>query len=86
MAALPRRATLHAAAPLGESPAFHQHRGATQTSIGDAPIQSGAAVGPHATLDPMTQLRAIIHATNLRPAGDSCQTIALTRLRARAHP
>jgi hypothetical protein len=81
---LPATPTLHSAAPFGKAATFHQHRGATQTSIGDAPIQSGAAVGPHAALDPMTQLRAIIHETNLRRADDSCQTIALTRLRARA--
>jgi len=75
LAALPGRAALHAAAPFGAPAPFHQHVGPTLPPFGNAPIQSAAAIRSHAALQAVTELRPIVHGTNLRRPCDSCQTI-----------
>jgi hypothetical protein len=54
------RATLHAAATLGEPAPLDQDGGLTLPAIGNPAIQSGAAIGPDTALDTMTK---IVHAT-----------------------
>lgn len=62
-----RRAPLHAAAPVGASqPAALDHHGnLSHAPVGDAPVQTGAPVGPDAPLDEVTNLGVLLHTTNL---------------------
>ena len=69
-------APLDPAAPVGaaQGAPFHQHRDLPESSLGNAAIETRPAVGANAPLDPVTNLRVLLHRTNLGPAGDSCQT------------
>jgi hypothetical protein len=49
-----KRAALDAAATFGTPAALDEDLGLTQPALGDAPIQSGAAVGSHAALHLMS--------------------------------
>src|SRR2546422_4721989 len=53
------RATFHAAAPFRAPAPVHQNRRAPEPALGDAPVESRAAVGPHATFDLMADLPAL---------------------------
>ena len=45
---------LDAAAPFGQPAPLHEHRHAALPAVGDPPVEPRAAIGPHATLDVMT--------------------------------
>lgn len=87
LAARLRRPAFHPTASFRASSPLHQHGLVTSPPFRDAPIQTGTAIRPHTPLQAMTQFNRgpFVHRINLRRAADSCQTMALTRLRARAH-
>jgi len=62
-----RGAPLDPAAPVGAAQAapFHQNRDLPEASLGNAAIQTRTALGAHAPLDPVTNLRVLLHQTNL---------------------
>src|SRR2546426_12069874 len=52
------RATFHAAAPFRAPAPVHQNRRAPEPALGDAPVESRAAVGPPGAVDLMAELPA----------------------------
>ena len=60
-------ASLDAAAPVGAAQAapFHDHHHLPDAPLGNAAIQTRTALGAHASLDPMTKLRVLLHGNNL---------------------
>jgi len=60
-----RGATLDATAPFCQSTALDQYDNGAQPALGDAPIQSGPPIGPHAALQAMALIEgwAVVHAT-----------------------
>ena len=71
------RAPLDPAAPVrsSQSPPLDHDRDLTRPPIGDATVEPSPPVGTYAALDAMADLRVLLHGTNLRLAGDSCQPI-----------
>ena len=59
MAPRPKPAALHATAPVGEPPPFHQDRGLPLPAFGDPPIESRTPLRAHATFDVMPD-RAVL--------------------------
>ncbi len=61
------RASLDPAAPVGAAQAapFHHNRDLPDASLGNAAIETRTAVGANAPLDLVTNLRVLLHRTNL---------------------
>ena len=61
------RPPLDPATPVGAAQAapFHHDRDLSEASLGNAAIQTRTAVGANAPLDPVTNLRVLLHGTNL---------------------
>jgi hypothetical protein len=62
-----RGAALDPAAPVGAAQAapFHHDRDLPDASLRDAAIETSTALGPNAPLDLVTNLRVLLHGTNL---------------------
>lgn len=71
------RAAFDAAAPIRatEAAPLDHHRDRPDAAVRHAAIEPGTPVRPHTPLDSVTNLRVSLHATNLRPDRDSCQTV-----------
>jgi hypothetical protein len=61
------RAALASVAAIGaaQGASLHRHRHISHSPVGNAPIQTGAPIRAHAALHSNSNLRVLLHATNL---------------------